>query len=110
MGLAALLEKRSTPRKKLTGLFPGKLTSKKDNTFLNAKPVDISEHGLGIITSVYLEVDDLLLLKTHNDEIELRVTWRKKDFEKSDLYRYGLSVDDKKINIESIFQNSGCLK
>lgn len=110
MGLAALMERRSNPRKKLTGLFPGKLMLKENRQFLEAKPVDISQSGLGILTSVTIEPETLLVLKTHNEEIVLKVAWRKKDFEKSDLFRYGLSVEGSTTDLEQIFSSSGCLK
>lgn len=110
MGLADLMERRGSPRKKLTGLFPGKLTVQSTGDGLDAKPMDISASGLGIVSSEQLDSDAIILLKTHSHAIEFKVAWKKRDFEKSDLFRYGLEVVDHSINLEEVFHAAGCLK
>lgn len=110
MGLADLMERRGNPRKKLTGLFPGKLSLQSSGESLQAKPMDISVSGLGIVSSEQLDTDEIILLKTHSITIEFKVAWKKRDFEKSDLYRYGLDAVDSSLNLEEIFHAAGCLK
>lgn len=110
MGLADLMERRGSPRKKLTGLFPGKLSLKSSGDNLQAKPMDISSHGLGIVSTEPLAKGDIVVLKTHSHTIEFKVAWKKRDFEKSDLFRYGLDAIDTSLDLEEIFHAAGCLK
>lgn len=110
MGLADLMERRGSPRKKLTGLFPGKLSIGASGESLDAKPMDISSSGLGIVSSEQLDSEDIVVLKTHSHTIEFKVAWKKRDFEKSDLFRYGLEAVDTSLNLEEIFHAAGCLK
>lgn len=103
-----LFEKRISPRKKLTGLLPGTL-SDSNKVVVNAKPIDISKNGLGILTNHLLEVGSQVVLKTHEHQIKLNVAWRKKDFGKNGLYRYGLDCQDT-YDLEEVFASTGCLK
>lgn len=106
----AFLEKRREHRKTLTGLLPGKLQVVGKGNYISCRPIDITAKGLGIITSDLIEIGERLILKTHNDSIILRVVWSKADFGKQSLYRYGLEVENPKIDIQDIFIQTGCLK
>lgn len=108
MGIPLTVEKRRTQRKRLTGLLPGMMTNHNGEQ-LDARPVDISQVGLGIVTNLILEKGAILTLKTHNQVIELQVSWGKKDFGKNDLYRYGLTAVDAS-DLEAVFGDAGCLK
>ncbi|SMF21444.1 PilZ domain-containing protein [Pseudobacteriovorax antillogorgiicola] len=108
MGSPLVLEKRRKQRRALTGLLPGSLLNQQGDK-VNARPVDISPEGLGIVTDLILDLGHILFLKTHNQHIELEVSWGKRDFGKNNLYRYGLRVRDGS-NLETIFESAGCLK
>ncbi len=109
MESSRLFEKRFKPRKMLTGLLPGPIIDASGEK-LKCKPVDISTDGLGIISESLLNTEQNLILKTHNLEIELAITYTRPDFGKHNLYRYGLKLLDSTINLEDIFVDSGCLK
>ena len=108
MGSPLVLEKRNSQRKRLTGLLPGSIETKNGDR-LDVRPVDISQVGLGIVTGILLSKGQILILKTHNQHIELEVSWGKKDFSKNDLYRYGLTAVDA-ADLESVVGDAGCLK
>ena len=108
MGSPLSVEKRRSNRKALTGLLPVSLVNQLGER-LNARPVDISSEGLGIVTDLILDVGNILFLKTHNQHIELEVSWGKRDFGKNNLYRYGLKTRDES-NLELVFEDAGCLR
>ena len=103
------LDKRIKPRKMLTGLLPGPLTDANGER-INCKPVDISEHGLGIITSAFMKPGDAINLKLKDRTIALSVSWSKPDFGKQNLIRYGLNLESDQENLEDVFAEAGCLK
>ena len=103
-------EKRLSPRRKLTGLLPGRMAVVGSNTSISCKPVDISAHGLGIVSEDLLTAGTMLALRTHDREILLEVSWGQPDFGKRDLYRYGLVTVDREVNLENVFADTGCLK
>jgi hypothetical protein len=103
------MEKRSLGRKRLTGLLPGGLfTRNKDR--IDCKPVDISEQGLSIISSMVLKPGDIITLAVKDKPIDLTVVWSKPDFGKQDLFRYGLASTDSAINLVELFEQKRCLK
>ena len=110
MGMPIFAEQRISPRRKLSGLLPGKLTVVGATSSLACKPVDISAHGLGIVSMELLAVGAMIALKTPRDDIMLEVVWGKPDFGKRDLLRYGLVVVDSTVNLETVFAVAGCLK
>lgn len=103
------MERRSLKRKKLTGLLPGGLFNQ-DKERIDCKPVDISEHGLSIISSMLLKPGDIITLAVKNNPIDLHVAWSKPDFGKQDLYRYGLSPSKPHLNLIELFEEKRCFK
>lgn len=103
-------ERRLAPRQKLTGLMPGKFVAKSTGKNISCRPIDVSESGLGILTAEEIPVESILTLTTGGSVIDLKVVWRKPDFGKNNLMRYGLSCEDSGINLAAIFITSGCLK
>lgn len=109
MGTPLLAEKRLSERRRLTGLMPGKVVSSQEK-LIDCRPVDISEHGLGIISNTELSVGSIIILETHDNAIRLEVIWQQPDFSKRDLHRYGLVTKDQKANLLKIFSEAGCLR
>ena len=109
MGKPLLAEKRLSERRRLTGLIPGKMITAHDKS-IDCKPVDISEHGLGVISDTELAVGSVITLETHDNSIRLEVIWQQPDFSKRDLHRYGLVTKDQKANLLEIFSEAGCLR
>ncbi len=103
-----LNEKRRDERLQLTGLLPGKLSQDKNNQNISCRPVDISKEGLGILSSDFIEPGETLTLTCGKEIISLTIVWRKEDFAKQDLYRYGLH--NQKHDLIKIFRDAGCLK
>ncbi len=107
----AFKERRANKRQNLTGLMPGRLFLPSTNKTISARPVDVSEKGLGILSGEKLEEGlELKLAVEKKKLISLHIVWRKDDFGKRDLYRYGLECKDSTINLIQIFSESGCLK
>ncbi|MEY4631915.1 MAG: hypothetical protein RIQ81_2035 [Pseudomonadota bacterium] len=107
----AFKERRTSARQTLTGLMPGRLFVIANDKTLSARPVDVSEKGLGVLLGEKLEEGvELGLAVEKKKVITLRVVWCKEDFGKRDLYRYGLECKDSTINLMRIFSESGCLK
>jgi hypothetical protein len=104
-----LKERRLNTRRKLTGLLPGKIIRESDGSDVSCRPVDISKDGLGILTETQLEEGDVLVLQASSD-ISLKVMWKKQDYGKASLFRYGVVTIDDKNNLEKIFMAAGCLK
>jgi len=103
-----LKERRLSERKKLTGLLPGRfLVNGKD---IEAKPIDISNHGLGVIIAHEIKSGTKASLYIGGREVPLEFIWGHPDFGKHDLWRYGLVCVDTKIDLESEFVRAGCLR
>ena len=110
MNILQLREKRATRRKRLSGLLPGKLLRQASNVDLPCKLVDVTPHGLGVVSGAILEPGELLALKMKNSEVLLEVAWGRPDFGKNDLYRYGLKVLTENCDLEAIFTACGLLE
>ena len=110
MAIPFTKERRLATRQKLTGLMPGKFYLKLTGQGISGRPVDVSDSGLGILSAQELSVDNEVCLFVDNQEIVMKVLWRKPDFGKNNLMRYGLACEDKSINVAAIFVNHGCLK
>lgn len=107
----AFKERRTSARQNLTGLMPGRLFHRATDKTISARPVDVSERGLGLLSGEKLDEGlELALAVDKKKIILLRVVWRKDDFGKRDLYRYGLECKDSTINLIQIFSENGCLK
>ena len=102
-------ERRISSRKRLSGLMPGKLILKENEKQITCKPVDISDHGIGVIVGEILTVGTALELQAKHHNIPLEIIWSQPDFGKNDLFRYGLVCPDETINLEQIFIEYGCL-
>ena len=103
-----LKERRLSERKRLTGLLPGRfLVNGKE---MDAKPVDISSHGLGVIMSDEIKDGTKATLIVAGREIPLEFKWGHPDFGKHDLWRYGLVCTSMTVDLEDEFAASGCLK
>jgi hypothetical protein len=110
MALPLFKEKRFTPRKKLTGLLPGRLAMKETGEELLCKLVDVSKHGIGLTTKVDLQYGATVVLHTDSKVITFKVAWIQQDFGKQDLFRIGLLCSDTNLDIVEIFTSEGCLK
>ena len=110
MALPLFKEKRFAPRKKLTGLLPGKLAVKATGEELLCKLVDVSKHGMGLTTKKGLEYGTTIELHMPDRVIEFKVAWIQNDFGKQDLFRIGLLCSDTATNMVDIFTSEGCLK
>lgn len=110
MDLPAILERRLKGRRTLTGLLPGRLSLPDNNANINCKPIDISPHGLGLLTEQIIPVGTILTLTTHNQAIELEIVGSKPDFGKKGLLRYSLVTVNQELNLEEVFEQTGCLK
>lgn len=103
-------ERRLAPRQKLTGLMPGKFVVKDSGKSVSCRPIDVSEAGLGILTAQEIPVDSVLTLTTGDQHIDMKVLWRKPDFGKNNLMRYGLVCEGGGIDLMALFIAQGCLK
>ena len=101
-------ESRKKERKALSGLLPGKMFLEDDLTVISCRPINISDYGLGIISTHKLEIGQKLILRIKNMDIMLKVIWKKEDFTKKNLNRYGLMTLETTENIKSIFSSHGC--
>lgn len=109
MGLAAKNEPRRSSRRMMLRILPGAIIDA-TNVVIQCRPVDLSVEGLSILSEITLDVGDHLTLRTHNDSIALEVVWRRADFGKQGLTRYGLKTKDTTFDLEILFRETGCLK
>ena len=110
MGLALFKERRMTERIKLIGLLPGRLVTVDRQQNINCRPIDISEHGLGIVSHDVMPVgQELELIIGDSVVINLMVAWEKDDFSKQDMKRYGLVATNENINLLDIFAKNKCI-
>ena len=113
MGLALFKERRLSDRRKLTGLMPGRLVFESGKQEIICRPVDVSEHGMGVVVqNLRQEIDagTVLLLQTKDGPVKLQVAWGSPDFGKQDLFRYGLVTIDPSDDLEQMFVQAGCLR
>ena len=113
MGLALFKERRLAERLMLTGTLPGRLLRSDGNGTVSCKPIDVSEHGLGIVIvgqKKKLADGTMLKLVTGEGEIDLKVAWSSPDFGKQDSTRYGLVTIDETINLEEVFRQYRCIR
>lgn len=110
MGLALFKERRMTERIKLTGLLPGRLVTADRKQNISCRPIDISEHGIGIVSHTVMTVgQELELIIADSTVINLMIAWEKDDFSKQDMKRYGLVATNEKINLIEIFAKNNCI-
>lgn len=107
---AKFLERRSNERKSPTGLLPGRLYMVEAKMDIECKPTNVSSQGMGIISSTMIPNNSLVEMRTHDQVISLRIVWVRRDFGKRDLFRYGLVVEDRGIDLVDVFETCGCLK
>jgi len=103
-----LKERRLSERKKLTGLLPGRFTV--NGKPMDAKPIDISSHGLGVIMSEEIQEGTKASLVISGREVPFEFQWGTQDFGKHDLWRYGLVCTATDVDLEAEFSATGCLK
>jgi hypothetical protein len=103
-----LKEQRLSERKRFTGRLPGKF--KIEGVDVNAKPIDITPHGLGVITESKIAVGAKATLVVDGCEMPLEVMWCEPDFAKNDQWRLGLICTDRSVNLEEAFRFAGCIK
>jgi len=103
-----LKERRMAERKKLTGVLPGRFVV--NGKPMDARPFDISSHGLGLLMSEEIKEGTTAILTIAGRDVPLEFKWGLPDFGKHDLWRYGLVCTDMSINLEVEFETSGCLK
>ena len=103
-----LKERRTDERKRLTGLMPGRFQV--DGADVSARPIDISEHGLGILVAKKFKVGAMAALVLKDRVLSFEIKWAEPDFGKQDLIRYGLVCTNEKVNVEQLFSDTGCLK
>lgn len=110
MAIPVKIELRRQPRKQLTGLLPGVLKTEDGQGPLNAKAVDISSHGLGLLLDCELSESHRLQLHLKHKVITLKIIWRQPDLGRESRFRYGVETLDNAIDLIDIFQEGGCLK
>lgn len=101
-------ERRITERKRLTGLMPGKF--KINDKEVSARPVDLSEHGLGVLVAKEFAIGALAVLVIKDTQIPFEIKWAQQDFGKHDLWRYGLVCNDPSLDLLELFADTGCFK
>lgn len=103
-----LKERRISERKRLTGLMPGRLVINSKDVVV--KPLDVSEHGMGIVCAAQFPVGTKAALMIGDRQLPLEVIWSEQDFGKHDMWRYGLVCTDQGVSLELEFSKAGCLK
>lgn len=103
-------DRRKKRRVRFTGLLPGIFRHRSSGSVFSCRPVDVSEIGLGVLSSHGLEIGDEVVIESRNEEILLVVQWKKQDFGKHDLWRYGLAVHDRSIDLVEVFSSTGCIR
>lgn len=103
-----LKERRTSERKRLTGLMPGRFQI--NGKEVSARPMDISEHGIGVIIAHEYPVGTKATLAIGERIVALEFLWVEPDFGKHDMWRYGLICSDSSDNLEEAFAEAGCLK
>lgn len=110
MALPLFKEKRFSPRRKLTGLLPGRLIETESGNELRCSLVDVSQHGLGLKTKEEIRPGTTIILRMERQEIRLKVAWVQRDFGKQDLFRVGLLSCDPEVSVDDVFAEEGCLE
>lgn len=108
MALAAKNEQRSS-RRVMLRILPGAIIDS-NQTVIQCRPVDLSSEGLSITSETSLDVGQIVSLRTHNAIIDLEIVWRRADFGKQGLSRYGLKTKDSSLDLEKVFRETGCIK
>jgi len=109
LGNLKLKERRTNNRELLTGLLPGKMRRNQVDRCISCKPVDVSEHGLGLLSAEEISLGETLTLEIGDEKVVFEVVWSKPDFGKFDLIRYGLVCTSEDKNIAEIFSKAGML-
>ena len=88
-----LNNKRINQRYRLSGLLPGKVIVLSSGSFLSARPIDVSRNGIGVLSNYHLQLEEKLVMQYRQYNYFFKVHHIKKDYAKSNLYRYGLIID-----------------
>jgi hypothetical protein len=109
MAEQALRELRAAPRYTVVNKqLPGDLLIAESAQYVFAVAVDASKFGLGVVIAEELDVNTQLVFVLDGWRIPLRVAWNKK--RGKNLYRHGLEVTDKSMDIEELLFARGCLE
>jgi|GEM_PF-881973 len=104
-------ERRVRDRREPTGLMPGKMIRVRQERAISCRPIDISSGGMGILVAEDLMSSEILTLNLADGrQIPFKIVWKREDFGKLDLFRYGLECMDPDINILEIFQRAGMIR
>ncbi len=103
-------DRRGKKRIRFTGLLPGLFRTQAKGQIVVCRPVDIGEAGLGILSQFELNVGDQIVLECKSIDLNLIVEWKKRDFGKQDLWRYGLSLVDSEVDVIELFSSTGCIR
>ena len=96
-------QSRQHERENLSQLLPGRIFLKKNKKEISCRPINVSEFGLGIISSTSLSLSDILILEIDKITIELKVIWKKQGSTKGNQIRYGLMTVNTHQNIKQLF-------
>ncbi len=104
-------ERRVQDRKEPTGLMPGKMMRIRQDRVISCRPMDVSKEGMGILVAEDLMSDEILTLNLPDGrQVPFRIVWKREDFGKLDLFRYGLECMDPHTNVLEIFQRAGMIR
>lgn len=73
----------------------------------NYRGIDVSHHGFGCIFSKAVEKGSHVVLKLADHHMTFEVMWVESHLGIENMYRVGLSSQDRHLNIESIFRQWG---
>ena len=104
---------RIADRSRLSGLLPGRMKVVGNSRLITGRAVDVTAQGMGILSSDYLREGDHVILTTGEHTIHLSVIYKRRDYAKSNRFRYGLILCDKhntqSWDLLDVFAESGCL-
>jgi hypothetical protein len=104
-----VIEKRKSPRR-LTGLLPGRFVTASDRRDIRMVPLDVSKAGMGCLIGEKFPAGAEFLLLVGDREVRLSVLWVQPDLSKQQLFRYGLENRTPEVDLEQLFETTGCLK
>jgi hypothetical protein len=77
----------------------GRLLRDGSETEISCKALDVSRHGLGIVSEQQIEVGEVLSLEHKKYRVKLKVVWARVDPSDSNQNRYGLQIENEDIDL-----------
>lgn len=102
-------QRTETKRYILKGFLPGKLFDASGQVQLQARPIDVSKRGLGLILGQAIQVGSFVWLQFDDKRIKLELAYCHSHLGIENIFKCGFYTKDPDCSLEEIFLRKGLI-